>query len=94
MWCRAYDCRSVSVGLIFPPFPVGWSSGASLSGFDGPIEGPHGVRLWSLPSHLFQSLRHPASVAGKCKKRAHATGRISEKLDFAVPALAWPAFAV
>ncbi len=22
-----------------PPFPVGWSSGASLSGFDGPIEG-------------------------------------------------------
>ncbi len=24
MWCRAYDCRSVSVGLIFPLFlPVG-----------------------------------------------------------------------
>lgn len=22
-----------------PPFPVGWSPGASLSGFDGPIEG-------------------------------------------------------
>ncbi len=38
VWCRAYDCRSVSVGLIFP-FPVGWSPGASLSGFDGPIEG-------------------------------------------------------
>ncbi len=21
VWCRAYDCRSVSVGLIFPLFP-------------------------------------------------------------------------
>ncbi len=40
VWCRAYGCRSVSVGLIFlSAFPVGWSPGDSLSGFDGPIEG-------------------------------------------------------
>ncbi len=39
VWCRAYGCRSVSVGLMFPHFPAGWSPGASLSGFDGPIEG-------------------------------------------------------
>ncbi len=42
---------------------------------------------------MLQSL-NSASAAVKCKKRAQATGLISEKLDFAVPALAWPAFAV
>ncbi len=36
VWCWAYDCWSVSVGLIFPLF---LSAGASLSAFDGPIEG-------------------------------------------------------
>ncbi len=35
VWCRAYGCGTVSVGLIFPLF---LSAGASLSGFDGPIE--------------------------------------------------------
>ncbi len=43
---------------------------------------------------IFQPLRHSASAAVKCKKRAQATGLISEKLDFVVPALAWPALAV
>ncbi len=51
------------------------------------------VPCFSLCSML-QSLRHSASAAVKCKKRAQATGLISEKLDFVVPALAWPALAV
>ncbi len=34
-----------------------------------------------------QSERHSASAAVKCKKRAQATGLISEKLDFVVPVL-------
>ncbi len=51
------------------------------------------VPRFSLCSML-QSLRHSASAAVKCKKRAQATGLISEKLDFVVPALAWPALAV
>ncbi len=51
------------------------------------------VPRFSLCSML-QSLRHSASAPVKCKKRAQATGLISEKLDFVVPALAWPAFAV
>ncbi len=51
------------------------------------------VPRFSLCSML-QSLIHSASAAVKCKKRAQATGLISEKLDFVVPALAWPALAV
>ncbi len=39
VWCRAYDCRSLVSGFDLPPFPVGWSPCASLSGFNGPIEG-------------------------------------------------------
>ncbi len=38
VWCRAYDCRSVSVGLIFP-FSGRLELWCLLSGFDGPIEG-------------------------------------------------------
>ncbi len=51
------------------------------------------VPRFSLCSML-QSLRHSASAAVKCKRRDQATGLISEKLDFVVPALAWPALAV
>ncbi len=51
------------------------------------------VPRFSLCSML-QSLIHSASAAVKCKKRAQATGLVSEKLDFVVPALAWPALAV
>ncbi len=39
VWYRAGDRRSVSVGLIFPLFLSAGAPGASLSGFDGPIEG-------------------------------------------------------
>ncbi len=39
---------------------------------------------------MLQSLRH--SAPAEVQNWAQATGQISEKLDFAVPALAWPCF--